>query len=115
MFLNIKKNIYLYSRNKIWDKWKKYFANKALEYSGIEPVPCLHASAPSVTELSVSPKESFLVFLQGWPCSRQKLSGLAEFQGHFMTQVTPAFSCSDDNTQKSLLLGTKIYGFHKAY
>lgn len=39
MFLNIKKNIYLYSRNKIWDKWNKYFAKKALEYSGIEPVP----------------------------------------------------------------------------
>lgn len=56
MFLNIKKNIYFYSKNKIWDKWKKYFANKALEYSGIEPVLCPHASAPSVTELSLSPK-----------------------------------------------------------
>lgn len=79
--------------------------------------PCLHASARSVTELSLSlsPKESFPLLLQGWPSSRQRLSGLAEFQGHFITQVTPAFSCSDDDTQKSLLLGTKIYGFHKAY
>ena len=98
---------FILSKNKIWDKWKKYFANKALEYSGIEPVPCPHASGPSVTELSQSPKKPFLVSLQRWPCSGQKLSGPAEFQGHFMTQVIPAFSCADDNS-RSLLLGTRI-------
>ena len=107
MFLNVKKLFICTQKNKIWDKWKKYFANKALEYSGIEPVPCPHVSGPSVTELSQSPKKPFLVSLQRWPCSGQKLSGPAEFQGHFMTQVIPAFSCADDNS-RSLLLGTRI-------